>query len=1192
MFLKYLEIQGFKSFPDRVKIEFVQGITAIVGPNGSGKSNISDAVRWVMGEQSIKTLRGGKMEDVIFAGTQDRKPVGFAEVSICFDNADHIFKLDYEEVLITRRLFRSGESEYYINKSACRLKDIHELLMDTGMGRDGYSVVGQGKIDEIITSKPEDRRIIFEEAAGISKYRYRKAEAERKMQQTQENLVRLLDLLSEIETRLGPLEQDAEKAKTFLKLRDELKEVEISLSLHQIDKLKEGIQKTTEEMTANDELLAQEQEKADWLQNQGTLLHQKAKDQEKAQQECTQALYECKNTISNLENKISLLTNSQAHNTETTQRLQREMEKIQAQIGSAKEEITAREKDREDLKIQREQQKQKLEAVQADYRSLGQNAEEAGKELEQVNETILDLVRQLSELKAELAGADTAAEGIRIQKEAFLEDLEFLQEDLEANQKRIDQGEAEKDRVNQEKNQAEQKLKQLLGQQQKLEEKRADNRDKQEKGAALLQQLVTQKNLLEEMERGMEGYSHSVKTVLSEAKNGHLKGIRAYGTVASVISLEDAYTTAAQAALGGALQNIITETEEDAKTAIAYLKEKKAGRATFLPISSVKGRKLDDKPFRGAPGVIGLACELVRCEDRFRGIVEELLGRTIVLDTMDHAISFSKKFKQQYKLVTLEGEIFNPGGAITGGNLNKSLGFLSRKAEIKKLKDRIDKAQQADRELKEEGEKLDAEIGALLETVKAAQSALHSLENECYKLDYNVAHYREARAGLVQQQEQLNKDMAQAEEKIKTYQARKEEAQRSQEEKKRQMQQLEEKADQLQQAGSAHTGELRNLNNDILRQTVEVSNLDNDYQTVSSRISSLKAQVEGWEAELAAKEEEYRTAGSADGEILQQVQLLQQQIQTSRDSQAGLEAQLSSIQEKRSELEHKEEDNKTAVRECNDQILLYSKEQARFENKKARQEGELDHIQTKLWEDYELTYLSAQPFRKEIKHYGDVTKQVGGLRRQIKDLGPVNVGAIDEYKETKERFDFLTGQKNDMDGAKETLKNVITDLESMMEKQFKDQLQVINQAFGRVFKDLFSGGTAELVLTDESDVLSSGVEIHAQPPGKKLQNMTLFSGGEKAIIAIALLFALLEVRPSPLCVLDEIEAALDDVNVSRFAGYLRRISERSQIAIITHRRGTMEEADILYGVTMQDKGVSRLLQLDINEMEHKILKQK
>ena len=1185
MFLKYLEIQGFKSFPDKVKIEFNKGITGIVGPNGSGKSNISDAIRWVMGEQSIKSLRGGKMEDVIFGGTQERDPVGFAEVSICFDNSEKLFNVEYNEVVVTRRFFRSGEGEYYINKTSCRLKDIHELFMDTGMGRDGYSVIGQGKIDELITSKPEDRRVIFEEASGISKYRYRKHESEKKIEQTQENLTRLLDIISELEVRLEPLKQESEKAKEYLKFKEDLKGNEINLSINLMDKIKANLQKMKENIENINKEIQDTHSKITEIDVKTENTRNENKQKELQQEKLNETLYSVKNEISGFENDINVLLNSLEYNTDNVQRIKAEVEELNTKIAENSKDAEIIEKSKADVLDVITELNKKLDSLNEAFSKADKDVEETNTEIDECNNKILEYYRVLAEKNAELAAAKKEVETLKVRQVTVDEDIEISKEDIESVEKKKNQLLEE---MNVQKESTEKAKKDFLEKdaiRRETETKKKELLDKINELSGKLTSAIDKKKMLDEMEKDMEGYNYSVKSVI----NAGLPGVKIHGVVAKVIELDTKYATAIDAVLGNVLQNIITETEQDAKTAIEYLKKIKGGRATFLPVSEVKGRLLDETEFKAENGYISLASAVVKCKQQYQGIVNEILGRTLLFEDTDSAIKFSRKVKYKFKIVTLDGTVINAGGAITGGNLGKAGSFLSRTAQIKELVLTIDKSKAELIELKDLYEKVTAENELLNEECDKLNFAVQQMNNELFKSEYNLDHYNNTINRFNEELQELINEKNNIAETIKNKQNLEKEASVIQDNINNEIENLQIRIKKIQDENNISLSKSKEINTEITKLKVDISEAESDKSLLEQKLEYIHSNIARFEEESRNKKAEISTNSLKDSDINDKIESINKKIEEKKKEIINLESLISEVRIERETNEKYLLDYAEETKDCNEKLILLAQEQTRVEEKIIRQEAEFGSINSRLWDEYELTYVTAQEYRKEIENLNELQKYVTSVKNKIRALGNVNVNSIEEYTQVNERYEFLTKQRDDLESAKKSLNNIIKEMETLMIKQFTEQLEIINNTFTRVFKELFNGGHAELILVDEENILTSGVDIIAQPPGKKLQNMSLFSGGEKAIIAIALLFSLLEVRPSPLCVLDEIEAALDDVNVYRFANYLRKISDRSQIAIITHRRGTMEEADVLYGVTMPEKGVSKLLKLDINDVEDKIL---
>ena len=996
LYLKALEIQGFKSFADKTRLTFEKNITAIVGPNGSGKSNISDAILWVMGEQRSKALRGSKMEDVIFGGTEKRGALGYAQVSLILDNSARIFDSDSSEIMLTRRYYRSGESEYYINKEAARLKDINSLLMDTGLGRDGYSIIGQGRIAEIVSSRSTDRREVFEEAAGISRFRYRKEEAERKLERTEENLVRINDKIEELEMQVGPLKKQAETAKQYLLLRDELRVQEISLWMASLDRLRQ--------------------------QN------------EAVQQEFDQVGMELEKARADLE---ALYASSEGIG-ERMHRKDIETEQARERLSAAEGETAKCESLAAVLRADKKSTQESLERMLSDIAEQENRVREVRKNIEQAEEKLKSLDDGLRDLNAENTRNTNALDGARMKVRSREESLEELTE----------------------------KVNRLA-----VDARTMDSRIK----------------LLDDMQRDFEGFSKAVKGVMRESARGNLKGIHA--PVANLIRTEDEFALAVETALGAAAQNIVTDTMADGRSAIEYLKRTDGGRATFLALDTVRGTVMKNAPDRD-PGFVGIASELVKCEERYGGIVDELLGRTVVAERLTDAIRMSKNNQNRLRIVTLDGQLISPGGAMTGGSSVRGSGILSRANELEKLR--------CQREKMRENEKRSAQE---LERGKAELASVR------YQLDM-----------CLEQQSELKS-------KISSLEAEK-------------------------RATLSGSAQMKLLLESLTGDSAERQKTVDAFR---SRIADFDARISEREEELAALK---KKADAIRGEI-------------------------ADISKSKLELEGKRTRADKEAQSRNAEILELERRSARIEQKKLAAELEEKQLLDKLWENYELSHSAAQALRQPVESIPKATKAVSELRGKINALGTPNLGAIEEFERVNTRYEFLSEQRADVNKAKGELLDIIKDITSQMETVFVERFKQINECFHETFLDLFGGGKAALRLEDENDVLNCGIEIKVQPPGKALSNISLMSGGEMAFVAIALYFAILKVRPTPFCVMDEIEAALDDANVNRYASYMRKMSDKTQFLVITHRRGTMEEADMLYGVTMQEKGVSTVIELDL-----------
>lgn len=1003
MYLKALEIQGFKSFADKTRLTFEKDITAIVGPNGSGKSNISDAILWVMGEQRSKALRGSKMEDVIFGGTQKRGALGFAQVSLIIDNSAHIFDSDSSEIMLTRRYYRSGESEYYINKKSVRLKDINSLLMDTGLGRDGYSIIGQGKIADIVSNKSTDRREVFEEAAGISRFRYRKEEAESKLGKTEENLLRINDKIEELEIQIGPLKKQSETAKRYLKLRDELRIKEISVWMAALDKLhgqSAAVKLEYEQVSAE---LERARSELSALYASSDSISERMHQKDVESEEARGRLAKNEAAASECEAQAAVIKANVESSIESKTRMLRELEEQESRV----DEIKAR--------------------------------------TDEAAARIAEIKKQLGELSAEQSSNANVLEGCRMKLKSREDALSAVNE--RATKLQVD-----------------------------------------------ARSMDARINMLSEMEKDFEGYSKAVKTVMRESARGNIHGV--HGPVANLVRADGDCTLAIETALGAAAQNIVVDTQNDGRGAIEMLKRMDAGRATFLPLDAIRGKVMTNAPERD-PGFVGIAYELARFDGRYENIFASLLGRTVVAETLTDAVRMSKNSGNTLRIVTLDGQLINAGGSMTGGSAARGSGILSRANELEKL--------------------------------RKQRERLRENEKTC------EAELERAKSGLAAVRYQL--DMA-------------------------------------------------------LEDQAELKSRESSYEAEARATENSRAQLEALLSSLSGDSEQRRTL----------IATHERRIADFRARQAETEAKLAAINERSSEIKHEIADiaakklelegrrtkNDKDAQQRNSDILELERQSARIEQKKLAADMEEKQLLDKLWDNYELSHSAASELRRPVDNLPRANKEIGELRREISSLGSPNLGAIEEYERVNTRYEFLTGQRDDVEKAKNELVGIINDITGEMETVFVERFNEIDSCFRQTFTELFGGGKAALLLEDENDVLNCGISIKVQPPGKALSNISLLSGGEMAFVAIALYFAILKVRPTPFCVMDEIEAALDEANVSRYAQYMRRMADKTQFLVITHRRGTMEEADMLYGVTMQEKGVSTVIELDLESAQKTI----
>ena len=1179
MRLKELEIQGFKSFPDRTKITIGPGITGVVGPNGSGKSNISDAIRWVMGETSSKQLRGaGKMEDVIFGGTQTRGAMGFASVSLTIDNSDHGLAMDADEVTIGRRYYRSGESEYTINGQNVRLKDVYELLLDTGLGRDGYAIVGQGRIAEIVAAKSNERREIFEEASGIARFRYRKNEAERRLAAAEGNLERLRDILGELEGRVGPLKRDSEKAQKFLEYSATRKSLEITLWVDSIRRAQEAVR---------DQQRRYEAAESDY----GRL--SKQLDEFDARTEALRA--EAQKLMLDVEQAnadIRALTEAGAGRDSALAVLRNENEHARAQIAEAEAERARAGEGAKGIEAETAEHEAAIQTLRAAVAKADEQLAGLRGRLNALEQQALQSGQRQDVLNAAIARQQEVATACKVQAASLESSLSASQTQLDALRTQAGAAGAAAEKLAAERAAAAEAL-------QKAEENvtRCDNiksglalklesrRRQQAEAAEALQKADRDRSntaqrirILEDLEKNLDGYQQSVKAVMRAAEARRLRGI--IGPVAGILTVRKGYETAIETALGFALQNLVVENERDARAAIAFLKESRAGRATFLPLDTVQGHRFTG-PLTGTAEV---AADLVEVDARYQNIVDNLLGRIIVVDDLTEASAVAKRLSYRNRIVTLDGQVVNAGGSFTGGSTARSAGVFTRKQELDELREKLatlDKRRaEAERETsarKAEVDNLAAQVaGAESESVNAASARLRaSLELE--RLDAAVA---EGAAAAQRRKAEID---------ALTETLQKDKAARAQ-------------ADNARVAAEA----------ELERYTAELQTLGESSGTLTAEREQITADLNAaqlerltHEKDIGLHEASLETLRSRSGEAAARARELEAAITAANATLEANAAKAEAIERERAEAKGKIAAAEQAIRDANaarlekeaeitrlgqenraltDERERMGGEMARLAERRAAAEAERDDTAAKLWEEYQLTENEAKAQCVEFTTVTELRRQVAEVRGKIRALGNVNVGAIDEYKEVKERYDFLKAQVGDVERSKAELTRMIAELCQEMEEMFKKSFQEINRNFGRIFRELFGGGRARLYLSDEGNILDSGIEIEVSPPGKVIRNLSALSGGEQALVAISIYFAILEVNPSPFCILDEIEAALDDVNVTRYAQYLRRMTERTQFIVITHRRGTMEAADVLYGVTMQEDGVSKLLRLDLDHV--------
>ncbi|MCI6253271.1 chromosome segregation protein SMC [Eubacterium coprostanoligenes] len=1182
MLLRSLEMQGFKSFPDKTELNFGKGITAVVGPNGSGKSNISDAVRWVLGETSTKSLRGSKMEDVIFGGTSKRKALGFAQVMLTLDNSDGTLKDHGEIVTVTRRYYRSGESEYKIDGESVRRKDIHELFMDTGLGSDGYSMVGQGKIDSIISAKNEDRRELFEEAAGISRFRHKRKDAERRLEQAQENLVRLLDILGELESRVGPLKKQSEKAQKFLEYSEEKKTLEIGVWLNKINRF-------TVELREQEHKIDAVRASYEVSENDLAAIEKELEEVAEKVTSINLAIEQSRLGASGYEEEalrkdgeISVLNATLEHNNETIERLTADITDADGTGATIDEQIEAKNKIIAENEKLIADKKAELESVANELSKVQNENMEISDKTVELNQMLTALTIKLSDSKVKMSQATSSIDEINSRKDTIASQIEATQKDIDYTQSQADESnknlELLKERIDEYENS-------LGGYQMKVDAKKQKAEKIKQDAERLARQMAEKSDrarVLEDLEKNMEGFSGAVKAVLKQSQSKALPGI--HGTLSQLITVDNENSTAIEIALGAAMQNVVVSTESDAKRAINYLKQNNVGRATFLPISAIKPRYMDEKNLDDNFGFVDVASNLVDCDEQYRDIVENLLGRVMVVEDIDCAIAISKKYKNRYKIVTLDGQVMNPGGSMSGGSKGKGSGVLSRANLIEELKSEAQKIGNELKEVQAELKKAVEDANSAVADLQGADADLRNAKEEYIRAEGDAKLISDKLQSFINQRDTMCREQENSEGRILLFNQAVENAKQEAAEIEKQMadteaelnnvstgaKELSSKRDKIREKTEQINLELVTLTKDSEAARLSVEELELRKSTQSDRVKNITDEIN----EIKAKNENLMLSIN---DVKAQADELRQKASESNDAVTQKIDDRNELEKRSNELRAKEKATLTDKEKLSGDIV-------RLEERKANMKKEYDELGDMLFEQYELTKPEAQALGIVIDDMAEAKKRLHEIKVAIRGLGSINVGAIEEYKEVSERYNFLKEQTDDIEQSKKELAKIIDDLTSSMSEKFMTQFNKINTEFKTCFADFFGGGNGEIILEEPDNCLESAIEIKIQPPGKSVQNINLFSGGEKSLAAMALLFSVLKVQPSPFCIYDEVEAALDDVNVERFAKYMRRMTDKTQFISITHRRGTMEEADVLYGVTMQEKGVSKLLELQSAEL--------
>ena len=1183
MYLKSIEIQGFKSFANKIVFEFHNGITGIVGPNGSGKSNVADAVRWVLGEQRVKQLRGGSMQDVIFSGTELRKPQGFAYVAITLDNGDHQLAIDYDQVTVSRRLYRSGESEYRINGSPCRLKDVNELFYDTGIGKEGYSIIGQGQIDKILSGKPEERRELFDEAAGIVKFKRRKAIAQKKLEDEKQNLVRINDILAELEKQVGPLARQAEAARRYLQLKEDLKRYDANAFLLESAGIKAQLKELSdrEQMVTGD--LEDARMQAERIKSDYDRLDAESRSLEEQLTESRSQLSQEKVNKGNLEGRINVL--NEQINTErmNAEHIQNRRQAIEKEIGEKNQQIAGYGEQKSKLSASAQEVLNRQKEAEITLMDADVSLEELEEAIETAKGRIIDTLNQRAGVTARQQRFETLLEQVNVRRSEVSQKLLKIRSDESVQEEQL------KDE--------QERLRLLVTEMEEQERTRKDLESQESRWDGEIRRLnrnlsecqreyqisYTKLESLRNIAERYEGYGNSIRRVM-EVKD-RIRGI--HGVVADLIATEKQYETAVETALGGSIQNIVTDSEQTAKQLIEYLKKNRYGRATFLPLTSMGNKNVfHQQQALKEPGVVGLASQLVRTRPEYEGLINYLLGRVVVADTIDHAISLAKKYQYSLRIVTLEGELLSPGGSMTGGAFKNSSNLLGRKREIEELEAACEKtmkaSERAQKELSQAEEGL-KKVRADLESLRARQQQSSLRHNT---LTINISQINSRKAEIRESGQDLDREYRQ----LADQQA---ELKENQETLKQEIADLEGRNSQAEAEIARMQGELEKKKQEREQYAKELSSIQLETAGYQQKFDFIKENISRVHEEIRRLKEELAGLEQGSGDSEKNINLRLKEIQDVKDAILQAEARMQELEEKisgqdvlREETGRRRKALFEKREEVTERIQALDKDVFRLQNQKEKLDEKLEHQVNYMWSEYELTYSTAEKLKSpELNSLPEMKKQIEGLKSSIRGLGNVNVNAIEDYKEVSERYEFLKGQHEDLLQAEAALVKIIEELDTGMRRQFTEQFGKIRQEFDKVFRELFGGGRGTLELMEDEDILEAGIQIISQPPGKKLQNMMQLSGGEKALTAIALLFAIQNLKPSPFCLLDEIEAALDDSNVDRFAGYLHKLTKNTQFIVITHRRGTMVASDRLYGITMQEKGVSTLVSVNLIEAD-------
>ncbi len=1187
MLLSSIQIQGFKSFADKTTLKFGRGITAVVGPNGSGKSNISDAVRWVLGEQSTKSLRGQSMEDVIFGGTDTRRPHGFCEVTLNIDNADRTLNFDNDFVSITRRFYRSHESEYLINNVSVRLKDVHELFMDTGLGRDGYSMIGQGKIDNIISTKSDERRDIFEEASGISKYRYRKTEAERKLTAAEDNLLRLKDILDELEARVGPLKDQSEKAEKFLTLAEEKKQLEIGLWLYTLNNSKDAL-RAQESKIATAQMQYKEIESAlndfDTKSEENTAQFTFITSQI---ENIRLNIASANEDVLKLEGEISVLNNDIGHNNETVERLTAEKTALFDSDSTANNEIVdlrvEADKKTENIKILNE----KLKELENNLNNLLTDSESISRKIEDQIKTLNLISVQTSDLRVEMTTADTSVEEINARRAVVEELIEHNNVEKVNLTKDFDETKALLDKTEENIISYQNSIK---GYELRLQNRTDELKELNDKCTELHLDIETKKRrvqILTELENNMEGFSFAVKKVMAESDKGLIRGI--HGPISKLISVDKKYSVAIETALGNAIQNIVVENDADAKRAINFLKSNNAGRATFLPISTIKARDFKETGFDDVYGYVGIASDLVTVDKKYDTIIKYLLGGAVITEDIDSATTLAKKYNHRVKVVSLDGQVINPGGSYTGGSLVKQAGMLSRAADIKRIEDEIEKLSEKEKIALKKRDDVNSALAEINADIVAIGADLTNANEDKIRALAELKRIDDLLNNIKVTIDTLVEERDGSDEKIKSLHERSALAAKQISELEFKNSAIQAEIDQMTGGRDSLTQTREDITNQITEVKLQIIDNQKDADAFVNMADTLEASIKDRATRAIDIDAEIAAVNYKITQLSADISNRNDEIDNIKHKVEGYNTDIDNLIIERNNVEKFGVELRSSERERTLEREKIGGELARLTERKEVMLKEYDDVIRQLFDEYQLTKTEAESIAIEIEKPAEAKRALAETKSKIRSLGNVNVSAIEEYKEVKERYDFMNEQVADVEKARTELRKLINQLTAQMQEMFVIGFDKINQNFTKTFSELFGGGSACLKLTDPENVLESGIDIEARLPGKNVPSLNGLSGGEKALVALSIYFAIMKVNAPPFCFLDEVDTALDDINVDRFADYMKRSDFNTQFICVTHRRGTMEAADMLYGVTMQEKGITKLLELNVSELEKKLL---